>query len=114
MIGALQPALVILISAPLLNEKVAKGAATWALVGLAGTVPSSSAPWACPAGAWPATPWPLSRSWLDGLLRGVAVGRGQTGALEYSTVTAVVASLVAWPTAAVFGQDLPGRTVVVG
>ena len=36
-IGALQPALVILISAPLLNEKVANGAAKWALVGLAGS-----------------------------------------------------------------------------
>ena len=36
-IGALQPALVILVSAPLLKERVAKGAATWALVGLGGT-----------------------------------------------------------------------------
>src|SRR5215207_4719821 len=37
-IGALQPALVILISGPLLHEKVAKGAATWAVVGLGGTL----------------------------------------------------------------------------
>jgi drug/metabolite transporter (DMT)-like permease len=34
------------------------------------------------------------------------MARGRMGAVEYSTVTAIVASLVAWPAAAVFGQDL--------
>jgi drug/metabolite transporter (DMT)-like permease len=34
------------------------------------------------------------------------LARGRMGALEYSTITAVVASLVAWPAAAVFRQDL--------
>ena len=93
-IGALQPALVILISAPLLNEKVAKGAAKWALVGLAGAVlvvfGAAGLPDWSPAGdalavltlvAW--TGYFVASRWA----------RGSMGALEYSTVTALVASL---------------------
>lgn len=106
-IGALQPALVILISAPLLNEKVAKGAAKWALAGLGGAVlvifgaaglpdwsPLGDALAALTLVAW--TGYFVASRWA----------RGSMGALEYSTVTAVVASLVAWPAAAIFGQDL--------
>jgi drug/metabolite transporter (DMT)-like permease len=106
-IGALQPALVILISAPLLKEKVAKGAATWALVGLGGTVLVIFGAAGLPA-------WSVAGDALAALTLLVWTGyfvasrmaRGRMGALEYSTITAVVASLVAWPAAAVFRQDL--------
>ncbi len=106
-IGALQPALVILISAPLLKEKVAKGAPTWALVGLAGTM-------LVIFGASGLPGWSVGGDLLA-VLTLVAwtayfiasrMARGRMGALEYSTVTALVASAVAWPAAAVFGQDL--------
>ncbi len=106
-IGALQPTLVILISAPLLKEKVAKGAATWALVGLGGTVLVIFGAAGLPA-------WSVAGDALAALTLLVWTGyfiasrmaRGRMGALEYSTITAIVASLVAWPAAAVFRQDL--------
>jgi len=110
-IGALQPALVILISGPLLKEKVAKGAARWAVVGLAGTA-------LVVFGASGLPGWSVGGDLLATLTLGVWTGyfiatrmaRGQLGALEYSTVTAIVASFVAWPAAAVFGQDLSWPT----
>jgi drug/metabolite transporter (DMT)-like permease len=110
-IGALQPALVILISAPLLKEKVAKGAATWAIVGLAGTAlvifGASGLPgWSVGGDALAA----LTLIVWTGYFIATRMARGRVGALEYSTVTAIVASLVAWPAAAAFGQDLSWPT----
>jgi drug/metabolite transporter (DMT)-like permease len=110
-IGALQPALVILISGPLLKEKVAKGAATWALVGLAGTVlvifGASGLPgWSVGGDALAA----LTLIVWTGYFVATRLARGSMGALEYSTITAIVATLVAWPSAALFGQDLSWPT----
>jgi drug/metabolite transporter (DMT)-like permease len=110
-IGALQPALVILISRPLLHERVAKGAARWATVGLVGTA-------VVVFGASGLPEWSLAGDAIAFLTLFVWTGyfivsrrvRGQMGALEYSTVTAGVAALVAWPFAAVFGQDLSWPT----
>ena len=106
-IGALQPALVILISAPLLKERVAPGAARWALLGLAGTAivvfGASGLPGWSAAGDGLAA---LTLFAWTGYFIASRMARGQMGALEYSTVTALVAALVAWPAAAIFGQDL--------
>jgi drug/metabolite transporter (DMT)-like permease len=110
-IGALQPALVILISRPILHEAVAKGAARWAGVGLLGTA-------IVVFGASGLPEWSLAGDAIAGLTLFVWTGyfivsrrvRGKMGAIEYSTVTAGVAALVAWPCAAVFGQDLSWPT----
>ncbi len=106
-IGALQPALVILISAPLLKEPVAKGAPKWAFVGLAGTA-------LVIFGASGVPGWSVGGdllavltlfAWTAYFIASRAA-RGRMGALEYSTITAVVASFVTWPAAAAFRQDL--------
>jgi drug/metabolite transporter (DMT)-like permease len=110
-IAALQPALVILISGPLLHEKVVKGALPWALAGLGGTV-------VVIFGASGAPDWSVKGDLLavlallawTGYFIATRMIRGQLGALEYSTVTAIVSALVAWPAAAVFGQDLSWPT----
>jgi drug/metabolite transporter (DMT)-like permease len=110
-IGALQPALVILISGPLLNERVAKGAARWAAVGLGGTL-------LVIFGASGLPEWSVSGDLLAVLTLVAWTGyfvvsrlaRGHMGAVEYSTVTAVFAALVAWPAAALFRQDLSWPT----
>jgi drug/metabolite transporter (DMT)-like permease len=110
-IGALQPALVILISGPLLKEKVAKGAVKWAFVGLAGTAlvvfGAAGLPEWSPAGDLLAA---LTLFWWTGYFIVTRFARQHVGALQYSTVTAVVASMVAWPAAALFGQDLSWPT----
>jgi drug/metabolite transporter (DMT)-like permease len=106
-IGALQPALVILISAPLLGERVARAAGVWAGVGLAGAA-------LVIFGASGLPEWSVAGDLLAGLtlLAWTAyfvasrMARGKVGPVEYSVVTAVVASLVAWPAAAIFRQDL--------
>jgi len=106
-IGALQPALVILISAPLLGERVAKGASRWAVLGLAGSA-------LVVFGASGLPDWSASGDGIavlalfawTGYFVASRVIRNRMEALEYATVTAIVASLVAWPAAAIFGQDL--------
>jgi drug/metabolite transporter (DMT)-like permease len=106
-IGALQPALVILISAPLLGERVAKGASRWAVVGLAGSA-------LVVFGASGLPDWSASGDGIAVLALFAWTGyfvasrliRNRMEALEYAAVTAIVASLVAWPAAALFGQDL--------
>jgi drug/metabolite transporter (DMT)-like permease len=106
-IGALQPALVILISAPLLGERVARGATKWAVVGLGGSA-------LVIFGASGLPDWSASGDGIavlalfawTGYFVATRLIRNQVEALEYAAVTAVVASLVAWPAAALFGQDL--------
>ena len=110
-IGALQPALVILISGPLLHEKVAKGAATWAVVGLGGTLLVIFGAAGLPE--WSAGGDVLAvlclLAWTAYFIA-TRLARGQMSALEYSTVTALVASAVAWPAALLFGQDVSWPT----
>jgi|RhiMethySRZTD1v2_1073278.scaffolds.fasta_scaffold399777_2 drug/metabolite transporter (DMT)-like permease len=106
-IGALQPALVILISAPLLGEKVARGASRWAVVGLAGSA-------LVVFGASGLPDWSASGDSIAVLALFAWTGyfvasrliRNRMEALEYAAITAIVASLVAWPAAALFRQDL--------
>lgn len=106
-IGALQPALVILISGPLLGEKVARAAAVWAAFGLAGSA-------LVVFGAAGLPEWSVRGDLLAVLTLFVwtayfvasRMARGKVGPVEYAVVTAVVASMVAWPAAALFGQDL--------
>jgi drug/metabolite transporter (DMT)-like permease len=106
-IGALQPALVILISAPLLGERVARGATRWAVVGLAGSAlvvfGASGLPDWSAAGDGIAV---LALFAWTGYFVASRLIRNRMEALEYAAVTAVFASFVAWPAAAVFGQDL--------
>jgi drug/metabolite transporter (DMT)-like permease len=110
-IGALQPALVIFISGPLLHEKVAKGAVKWAMIGLAGTAlvvfGAAGLPAWSPTGDLLAA---FTLVWWTGYFIVTRLARERVGALEYSAVTAIVASLVAWPAAAAFGQDLSWPT----
>jgi len=106
-IGALQPALVILISGRFLHEKVAKGAATWALVGLGGTAlvifgASGLPDWSAGGDLVAAL---CLLAWTAYFIT-TRFARGHMSALEYSTVTAVVASGVAWPAALLFHQDV--------
>ena len=110
-IGALQPALVILISGPLLHERVARAAVPWAIAGLGGTLlvifGSSGIP------EWSARGDLLAVGALfawTGYFVATRMIRGKLGALEYSTVTAIVSALVAWPAAYLFGQDLSWPT----
>src|SRR4051794_22542406 len=106
-IGALQPALVILISAPLLGERVAKGATRWAVVGLAGSA-------LVVFGAAGLPDWSAGGDGIAVLALFAWTGyfvasrliRNRLEALEYAVVTAIVASLVAWPAAVGFGQDV--------
>jgi drug/metabolite transporter (DMT)-like permease len=110
-ISALQPALVILISGPLLHEKVAKGASTWAIVGLAGTLlvifgASGLPDWSAKGDALAF----LTLFAWTGYFVASRMIRGQLGALEYATVTAIVSSLVAWPAAIIFRQDVSWPT----
>jgi drug/metabolite transporter (DMT)-like permease len=106
-IGALQPALVILISAPLLGERVARGASRWALVGLAGSAlvvfGASGLPDWSARGDGIAV---LALFAWTGYFVASRLIRNRLEALEYAAITAVVASFVAWPAAAAFGQDL--------
>jgi drug/metabolite transporter (DMT)-like permease len=106
-IGALQPALVILISAPLLGERVARGASRWAVVGLAGCALVVFGASGLPD--WSATGDGIAvlalLAWT-GYFVASRMTRNRMDALEYATVAAIVASLVAWPAAAIFGQDL--------
>jgi drug/metabolite transporter (DMT)-like permease len=106
-IGALQPALVILISAPLLGEKVARGAARWAVVGLAGSAlvvfgASGLPDWSAQGDSIAV----LALFAWTAYFVATRLIRNRMEALEYAAVTAVVASLVAWPAAALFHQDL--------
>jgi drug/metabolite transporter (DMT)-like permease len=109
-IGALQPALVIVLS-PLLREKVAPAALRWSLVGIAGTAlvvfGASGLPDWSPAGDLLAVGTVISWTGYFVVSRRV---RGRLGAVEYSTVSALVASVVAWPAAAIAGQDLSWPT----
>jgi len=106
-IGALQPALVILISAPLLGEKVARGASRWALVGLAGCT-------LVVFGAAGLPDWSVQGDSIAVLALLAWTGyfvasrmiRNKVEALEYAATTAIVASLVAWPAAILFHQDV--------
>jgi drug/metabolite transporter (DMT)-like permease len=106
-IGALQPALVILISAPLLGERVVRGAIRWAVVGLAGSALVVFGASGLPD--WSATGDGIAvlalLAWT-GYFVASRVIRNRLEALEYAAVTAIVASLVAWPAAALFHQDL--------
>lgn len=106
-IGALQPALVILISAPLLGEKVARGATRWAVVGLAGSAlvvfgASGLPDWSARGDSIAV----LALFAWTGYFVASRLIRNRMEALEYAAITAIVASLVAWPAAALFGQDL--------
>jgi drug/metabolite transporter (DMT)-like permease len=106
-IGALQPALVILISAPLLGERVARGASRWALVGLAGST-------LVVFGAAGLPDWSVQGDSIAVLALLAWTGyfvasrmiRNKVEALEYAATTAIVASLVAWPAAILFHQDV--------
>lgn len=106
-IGALQPALVVLLSVPLLHEAVTRRAALWALVGIVGTG-------LVVFGAAGLPEWSLGGDLLatasllawTGYFVTSRLVRGRLGALEYATVSAIVASTVAWPAAALAGQDL--------
>ena len=106
-IGALQPALVILISAPLLGEKVARGASRWALLGLAGSA-------LVVFGAAGLPDWSVQGDSIAVLALFAWTGyfvasrmiRNKVEALEYAATTAIVASLVAWPAAILFHQDV--------
>lgn len=106
-IGALQPGLVVLISAPLLHEAVSRAAAGWALVGLVGTG-------LVVFGASGLPEWSLGGDLLAAVSLLAWTGyfvfsrmvRDRLGALEYATVSALVASAVAWPAAGIAGQDL--------
>ncbi len=106
-IGALQPALVILISGPFLHEKVAKGATKWAMVGLVGTVlvifGASGLPEWSAGGDLVAVVCLFA--WTAYFIY-TRFARDRMTALEYSTMTALVASGVAWPAALLFGQDV--------
>jgi drug/metabolite transporter (DMT)-like permease len=106
-IGALQPALVILISAPLLGERVARGASRWAVIGLAGSAlvvfGASGLPDWSARGDGIAV---LALFAWTGYFVASRLIRNRMEALEYAAITAIVASLVAWPAAALFGQDL--------
>ncbi len=106
-IGALQPALVILISAPLLGERVARGASRWAVVGLAGSAlvvfgASGLPDWSVQGDAIAV----LALFAWTGYFVASRMIRNRVEALEYAAVTAVVASLVAWPAAVLFRQDV--------
>jgi len=106
-IGALQPALVILISAPLLGERVARGAARWAVVGLAGSAlvvfgASGLPDWSAQGDSIAV----LALFAWTAYFVATRLIRNRMEALEYAAVTAIVASLVAWPAAALFHQDL--------
>jgi drug/metabolite transporter (DMT)-like permease len=106
-IGALQPALVILISAPLLGERVARGATRWAVVGLGGSAlvifgASGLPDWSAKGDGIAV----LALLAWTGYFVATRLIRNRVEALEYAAVTAVVASLVAWPAAALFRQDL--------
>ena len=106
-IGALQPALVILISGPFLGERVARGASRWALVGLAGSALVVFGAAGLPD--WSATGDSIAVLALfawTGYFVASRVIRNRMDALEYAAVTAIVASLVAWPAAVAFGQDV--------
>jgi drug/metabolite transporter (DMT)-like permease len=106
-IGALQPALVILISAPLLGEKVARGASRWAVIGLAGSAlvvfGASGLPDWSARGDGIAV---LALFAWTGYFVASRLIRNRMEALEYAAITAIVASLVAWPAAVLFGQDV--------
>lgn len=110
-IGALQPGLVILISGPLLHEKVAPGAVRWALLGLVGTAIVVFGAAGLPE--WSAAGDGLAAitlfAWTAYFVFS-RLARGRVGAVEMSTVTALVGALVAWPAAALAGQDLSWPT----
>jgi drug/metabolite transporter (DMT)-like permease len=110
-IGALQPALVILISGPLLHEKVARAAVPWAVAGMFGTLlvifGASGIPEWSAKGDFLAV---LALFAWTGYFIATRMIRGQLGALEYSTVTAIVSAMVAWPAAIAFGQDVSWPT----
>jgi drug/metabolite transporter (DMT)-like permease len=106
-IGALQPALVILISAPLLGERVARGATRWAVVGLAGSAlvifgASGLPDWSARGDSIAV----LALFAWTGYFVATRLIRNRVEALEYAAVTAIVASLVAWPAAVLFHQDV--------
>ncbi len=106
-IGALQPALVILISAPLLGERVARGASRWAVVGLAGSAlvifgASGLPDWSAKGDSIAV----LALFAWTGYFVATRLIRNRVEALEYAAVTAIVASLVAWPAALLFHQDV--------
>jgi drug/metabolite transporter (DMT)-like permease len=106
-IGALQPALVILISAPLLGERVARGATRWAVVGLAGSAlvifgASGLPDWSARGDSIAV----LALFAWTGYFVATRLIRNRVEALEYAAVTAIVASLVAWPAALLFHQDV--------
>src|SRR5215207_1987816 len=102
-IGALQPALVLLISGPLLGEKVVRGAARWAVVGLAGSAlvvfgASGLPDWSAQGDSIAV----LALLAWTAYFVATRLIRNRMEALEYAAVTAIVASLVAWPAAALF------------
>ncbi len=105
-IGALQPALVIVLG-PILRERVARGAMGWAAVGIVGTATvvfgASGLPDWSPAGDLLAVLTLFA--WTGYFIVSRRV-RGRLGAVEYSTVTAIVASGLAWPAALIAGQDV--------
>jgi drug/metabolite transporter (DMT)-like permease len=106
-IGALQPALMIFISGPLLHERVAPRAARWAGLCIVGTA-------IVVFGASGLPQWSLKGDGLAFLTLFAWTAyfissrraRRQMDAMEYSAITAGVATLIAWPYAALAGQDL--------
>jgi drug/metabolite transporter (DMT)-like permease len=106
-IGALQPALMIFISGPLLHERVAPRAARWAGLCIVGTA-------LVVFGASGLPQWSLKGdgiafltlfAWTAYFISSRRARR-QMDAMEYSAITASVAALIAWPYAALAGQDL--------
>lgn len=106
-IGALQPALVILLSGPLLHERVSPRAARWSLACIVGTA-------LVVFGASGLPQWSLRGdgvafltlfAWTAYFLASRRARRTM-GAVEHSTITAAVGALVAWPYAFAVGDDL--------
>lgn len=113
LIGALQPALVLLVAGPWFGERVGIREVGWTLAAVAGTA-------VVIAGAAGTPAWSLLGDLLavgalfafTGYFLVTKRARQSVGTLEYMTGVMLVAALVATPLALASGQDLrPGRAV---